>query len=213
MRGLPARTQVWMSHGDTITRVPDNYELIASTGGRARRRLPRRGRADVGHPVPPRSVPFDRRHAAAAKTSSWTSAAASRTWTLGGFRGGYRARTAREAGRRQGRAGDFRAAWIRRWRPCCCTRPSARTSTASSSTRACCARTSSRSVLESYKHMGLNVKGVNACGQVPRAIWRALRTPSGSARSSAATSSRCSTKRPFRSRTSSGWRRGRSIPM
>jgi len=31
MRGLPARTQVWMSHGDTITRVPDNYELIAST--------------------------------------------------------------------------------------------------------------------------------------------------------------------------------------
>ena len=24
-------TQVWMSHGDTITRVPDNYELIAST--------------------------------------------------------------------------------------------------------------------------------------------------------------------------------------
>ena len=31
MRGRPARTQVWMSHGDTITRVPDNYELIAST--------------------------------------------------------------------------------------------------------------------------------------------------------------------------------------
>ena len=31
MRGLPARTQVWMSHGDTITRVPDNYKLIAST--------------------------------------------------------------------------------------------------------------------------------------------------------------------------------------
>ena len=31
MRGLPARTQVWMSHGDTITHVPDNYELIAST--------------------------------------------------------------------------------------------------------------------------------------------------------------------------------------
>ena len=31
MRGLPARTQVWMSHGDTITRVPDNYDLFAST--------------------------------------------------------------------------------------------------------------------------------------------------------------------------------------
>ena len=31
MEGLPRTTQVWMSHGDTITRVPDNYELIAST--------------------------------------------------------------------------------------------------------------------------------------------------------------------------------------
>ena len=31
MQGLPSPTQVWMSHGDTITRVPDNYELIAST--------------------------------------------------------------------------------------------------------------------------------------------------------------------------------------
>ncbi len=28
---LPAMTQVWMSHGDTITRVPEHYELIAST--------------------------------------------------------------------------------------------------------------------------------------------------------------------------------------
>ena len=32
MCGLPAKTQVWMSHGDTITRVPDNYKLIAGTG-------------------------------------------------------------------------------------------------------------------------------------------------------------------------------------
>jgi len=31
MRGLPAETQVWMSHGDTITRIPDNYRIIAST--------------------------------------------------------------------------------------------------------------------------------------------------------------------------------------
>ena len=31
LKGMPERTQVWMSHGDTITRVPDNYELIAST--------------------------------------------------------------------------------------------------------------------------------------------------------------------------------------
>ena len=31
MTGLPSPTQVWMSHGDTITSVPANYEIIGST--------------------------------------------------------------------------------------------------------------------------------------------------------------------------------------
>jgi len=31
MAGVPSPTQVWMSHGDTITAVPDNYKIIAST--------------------------------------------------------------------------------------------------------------------------------------------------------------------------------------
>ena len=31
MQGLPHTTQVWMSHGDTITRVPENYRIVAST--------------------------------------------------------------------------------------------------------------------------------------------------------------------------------------
>ena len=31
MRDLPSTTQVWMSHGDTITSVPDNYRIVAST--------------------------------------------------------------------------------------------------------------------------------------------------------------------------------------
>lgn len=31
MTGLPSPTQVWMSHGDTITKVPANYEIIGST--------------------------------------------------------------------------------------------------------------------------------------------------------------------------------------
>lgn len=31
MLGLPSPTQVWMSHGDTITSVPANYEIIGST--------------------------------------------------------------------------------------------------------------------------------------------------------------------------------------
>jgi GMP synthase (glutamine-hydrolysing) len=29
--GIPEGTQVWMSHGDTITRLPENFEIIAST--------------------------------------------------------------------------------------------------------------------------------------------------------------------------------------
>ncbi len=31
MHGLSPRSQVWMSHGDTITSIPDNYRIIAST--------------------------------------------------------------------------------------------------------------------------------------------------------------------------------------
>jgi len=32
MRGLPQTTQVWMSHGDTITSIPASYRVVASTG-------------------------------------------------------------------------------------------------------------------------------------------------------------------------------------
>ena len=31
MQGLPSPTQVWMSHGDTITSIPSDYEVIGST--------------------------------------------------------------------------------------------------------------------------------------------------------------------------------------
>lgn len=31
MKGLPSPTQVWMSHGDTITRLPESYKVIGST--------------------------------------------------------------------------------------------------------------------------------------------------------------------------------------
>ncbi|MDE5731139.1 MAG: glutamine-hydrolyzing GMP synthase, partial [Alistipes sp.] len=31
MAGVPSPTQVWMSHGDTITSVPDSYRIVAST--------------------------------------------------------------------------------------------------------------------------------------------------------------------------------------
>lgn len=32
LKGIEGCSQVWMSHGDTITSIPDNYEEIASTG-------------------------------------------------------------------------------------------------------------------------------------------------------------------------------------
>ncbi len=31
LKSMPAQTQVWMSHGDTITSIPENYKVIAST--------------------------------------------------------------------------------------------------------------------------------------------------------------------------------------
>jgi GMP synthase (glutamine-hydrolysing) len=31
MKGVPAHSQVWMSHGDTIAKIPNNFELICST--------------------------------------------------------------------------------------------------------------------------------------------------------------------------------------
>ena len=31
MKGIPLESQVWMSHGDTITKIPKNYKVIAST--------------------------------------------------------------------------------------------------------------------------------------------------------------------------------------
>lgn len=31
LKGISNNTQVWMSHGDTIDRIPDNYKIIAST--------------------------------------------------------------------------------------------------------------------------------------------------------------------------------------
>jgi GMP synthase (glutamine-hydrolysing) len=31
LKGVTSNSQVWMSHGDTIAKIPDNYEIIAST--------------------------------------------------------------------------------------------------------------------------------------------------------------------------------------
>jgi len=31
LKGIREHSQVWMSHGDTITAIPENFEIIAST--------------------------------------------------------------------------------------------------------------------------------------------------------------------------------------
>ena len=64
----------------------------------ARRRLSHRGRADVGYPVPPRGLPFDRRQAAPEELRR-RHLRMLPVVDLGEFRRDHRARTAREAGR------------------------------------------------------------------------------------------------------------------
>ncbi len=39
MQGIMAGSQVWMSHGDTITSVPDRFKVVASTETRLERRI------------------------------------------------------------------------------------------------------------------------------------------------------------------------------
>ena len=65
--------------------------------------LPHRGRADVGHTIPPRSVPLDRRQAVAAQLRG-RHLRMYAVVDLGEFRRVDRSRVARQAGRRQGGA-------------------------------------------------------------------------------------------------------------
>ena len=75
-------------------------------GGCARSGLPHRWRADVGHPVPPRSLPLDRRYAAAPQLRRGHLRLLA-VVDLGELRRVDRARVAREARQRQGGAGPF----------------------------------------------------------------------------------------------------------
>ena len=112
MEGLPRTTQVWMSHGDTITRVPDGYRIVAST-------------AEV--------------HVAAYRIEGEP------TWAIQFHPEVYHSTDGVQLLRNfvVGICGCAQS-WTPRLPPCCCTAPSARTCTASSSIRVCCARTSSK---------------------------------------------------------------------
>ncbi len=59
MLNIPSPTQVWMSHGDTITRLPEGYKIIGSTENVKAAAYHIEGGEDVGHTVSSGGVPFD----------------------------------------------------------------------------------------------------------------------------------------------------------
>ena len=75
MRSIEPGSQVWMSHGDTITRVPDSFKVIAST--EKVRIASKERKPGASSSIPKSFTP----HAApdCCKTSSSTSAAANKT--------------------------------------------------------------------------------------------------------------------------------------
>ena len=126
MRGLPATTQVWMSHGDTITSVPADYKVVASTEEVRVAAFRIEGEQTWGiqfHPEVYHST--DGTHLL--KNFVVGICGCRQEWTLGEFRRGHRARVAGEDWATTRSCSDFRAASTRRWPPCCCTGPSART--------------------------------------------------------------------------------------
>ena len=63
LKGINVGSQIWMSHGDTITVLPENFKVIASTDDRFERcRLSRGRRTNLGRTIPPGSIPLDRRY-------------------------------------------------------------------------------------------------------------------------------------------------------
>lgn len=61
-RDIPVGTQVWMSHGDTIEKLPEQFRIVASTADVPVAAYHVAGENTYGHPVPPGSVPLGARH-------------------------------------------------------------------------------------------------------------------------------------------------------
>ncbi len=59
LKGVSAHSQVWMSHGDTIARLPEGAEVIASTESVTNAAFSHQGRADLCRAVPPGGLPHD----------------------------------------------------------------------------------------------------------------------------------------------------------
>ena len=141
MQGVPSPTQVWMSHGDTITSVPDTYRVIASTEDVRYAAFRIEGERSWGIQFHP-EVYHSTDGITLLRNFVVGIAAASRT-------GRRRVSSKRPSGScvrswvTTVSCSVFPVASIRRWLPCCCIVRSVRTFTVSSWIQGFCARTSS----------------------------------------------------------------------
>ena len=62
LKGIHVGSQIWMSHGDTITVLPDNFKVIASTDDVRAAAYHVEGEQTWGRSVSSGSIPFDRRY-------------------------------------------------------------------------------------------------------------------------------------------------------
>ena len=208
MRDLPARTQVWMSHGDTITRVPDNYKLIASTEDVRVAAFRIAGEQTWGIQFHP-EVYHSTDGTQLLKNFVVGICGCSQSWTSESFVESTVRELREKVGDDKvvlGLSGGVRfvggrraAAQGHRQEPLLHLR---RFGTA--------AQERVRRRAGVVQEHGSERQGREGWRRVPAATWPASPTPSASARSSAATSWRCSTRRRSRSRTFAGWRRVRS---
>ncbi len=79
LSGLSDKSQVWMSHGDTITSIPSHYRIIANTDNIPVAAFQIEGEPTWGIQFPSRGVPFCGGQPHDCPTSSKTSADARAT--------------------------------------------------------------------------------------------------------------------------------------
>ena len=191
---------VWMSHGDRVEALPAGLRRRSAATANAPVRRHRRtaARRIYGVQFHPEVVHTPRGDGRSCATSCIGVCGCSRRLDDGGLRRrGGGSRSAAQVGRRPASSAASPAASTPRWRPCCCTGPSATGCTASSWTTACCARASAEQVEERLRATTFRLHAGDGGRRrpLPRQAGRASPTRSRSARSSAASSSRSSRRR------------------
>ena len=130
---LPAEQVVWMSHRDSVTAASVRRARHGLVAVHADRRFRGRGTRPLRRPVPPRGRPYTRRPADPEELPLRGRRSAAELDPGGGDRGAGRA-DPRPGRHRSGSSAGCPAASTRRSPRCSCTRPSATSSHACSST-------------------------------------------------------------------------------